>query len=183
MRSLSVLDPETMSPVPRDGETMGEIMFRGNITMKGYLKNPGATARAFTGGWYHTGDLAVVHEDGYIEIRDRSKDIIISGGENVSSIEIEEILLEHSAVMSVAVVAVPDARWGETPCAIVELDPSRAGTIEETELIAFCRERLAGFKCPRHIIFAPLERTATGKLQKFRLRDFAASKLHEAGRM
>ena len=183
VEEMMVADPATLTPVAHDGKTLGEIFLRGNVTMKGYLKNPGATARAFTGGWYHTGDLAVVHEDGYIEIRDRSKDIIISGGENVSSIEIEEILLEHSAVMSVAVVAVPDARWGETPCAIVELDPSRAGTIEETELIAFCRERLAGFKCPRHIIFAPLERTATGKLQKFRLRDFAASKLHEAGRM
>ena len=147
--AMTVLDPETMQPVPWDGETMGEIMFRGNITMKGYLKNPAATEAAFAGGWFHTGDLAVMQPDGYVKIRDRSKDIIISGGENISSIEVEEALYRHPAVLSAAVVAQPDAKWGETPCAFVELKPGANVTAEE--LRAFCREHMARFKVPQDV--------------------------------
>ncbi|MBX9631496.1 MAG: acyl-CoA synthetase [Burkholderiales bacterium] len=166
---MAVFDPETMQPVPRDGETMGEIFFRGNITMKGYLKNPQATSEAFAGGWYHTGDLAVAYPDGYVKIKDRSKDIIISGGENISSIEVEDILYRHPAVLEAAVVAQPDEKWGETPCAFVTL---RDGVqIAEQELIAFCRARLAHYKAPRRVVFGPLPKTSTGKIQKNLLRD------------
>jgi fatty-acyl-CoA synthase len=169
----AVLDPETMTPVPLDGETIGEVMFRGNITMKGYLKNPAATAEAFRGGWFHTGDLGVAYPDGYIRIKDRSKDIIISGGENISSIEIEDVLYRHPAVMAAAVVAKPDPRWGETPCAFVEL---KAGAVvTAADLIAHCKAHLAGFKVPRAIEFVELPKTATGKIQKFELRKLAKS--------
>jgi len=165
---LTVLDPATMQPVPWDGQTMGEIMFRGNITMKGYLKNPATTAASFAGGWYHTGDLAVVHPDGYVKIQDRSKDIIISGGENISSLEVEETLYRHPAVQYAAVVAQPDEKWGEAPCAVVELKPGMAATAEE--IIAFCRERMAHFKAPRRVVFRELPKTSTGKVQKHLLR-------------
>ena len=165
---LTVLDPATMQPVPWDGQTMGEIMFRGNITMKGYLKNPATTAASFAGGWYHTGDLAVVHPDGYVKIQDRSKDIIISGGENISSLEVEETLYRHPAVQYAAVVAQPDEKWGETPCAVIELKPGMAATAEE--IIAFCRERMAHFKAPRRVVFRELPKTSTGKVQKHLLR-------------
>jgi fatty-acyl-CoA synthase len=169
----TVLDSETMAPVPADGETIGEVMFRGNITMKGYLKNPTATEEAFRGGWFHTGDLGVMYPDGYVRIKDRSKDIIISGGENISSIEIEDVLYRHPAVMAVAVVAKPDARWGETPCAFVEL---KAGaTVTAADLIEHCKGHLAGFKVPRAIEFVELPKTATGKIQKFELRKLAKS--------
>jgi fatty-acyl-CoA synthase len=164
----------TYEPVSRDAEMIGEVLFRGNLTMKGYLKNPKATADAFADGWYHTGDLAVVHPDGYIEIKDRTKDIIISGGENISSLELEDVLYTHDAVAGVAVVAVPDDKWGETPCALIELKPEFVGEITEQEIIRFCRTKLPGFKAPRHVIFEELTRTATGKLQKFRLRVQAA---------
>ena len=169
--AMAVLDPETLAPVPWDGETMGEIMFRGNITMKGYLANPASTAKSFEGGWFHTGDLAVTYPDGYIKIRDRSKDIIISGGENISSIEVEEALYRHPAIMGAAVVAKPDDRWGETPCAFIELRPGATATQEE--LIAFCRERMAHFKVPKRFLFQDLPKTSTGKIQKFALRDIA----------
>ena len=172
-RAVTVLDPITMQPVPADGETMGEIMFRGNITMKGYLKNPKATQEAFAGGWFHTGDLAVMYPDGYVKIKDRSKDIIISGGENISSIEVEDVLYRHPAVMAVAVVAKPDEKWGETPCAFVELKPGVQLTPEE--LMAFCKQHLAGFKVPRAIVFGELPKTSTGKIQKFELRKRAGS--------
>ena len=171
--AMTVLDPETMSPVPWDGETMGEIMFRGNITMKGYLKNPKATDAAFAGGWFHTGDLAVMQPDGYVKIRDRSKDIIISGGENISSIEVEEALYRHPAVLSAAVVAQPDEKWGETPCAFIELKPG--ASVTEDELRAFCREHMARFKVPKSFVFRELPKTSTGKIQKFVLRDLAKS--------
>ena len=178
-RSASVLDPATMEPVPPDGETMGEIMFQGNIVMKGYLKNPKATEEAFAGGWFHSGDLAVVHPDGYIQIKDRSKDIIISGGENISSIEVEDVLYRHPDVLTAAVVARPDERWGETPCAFVEL---RAGsTITQEEIVAHCRKHLAGFKVPRSVIFGDISRTSTGKIQKFELRK-RLDEMGEAGR-
>ena len=168
---LAVLDPETMQPVAADGTTLGEVMFRGNIVMKGYLNNPAATNAAFTGGWFHSGDLGVVHENGYIQLKDRSKDIIISGGENVSSIEIEEALYKHPAIATAAVVAKPDEKWGERPCAFVEL---RAGaTASEAELIAWCRSHLAAFKVPGHVVFADLPKTATGKIQKHTLRKLA----------
>jgi fatty-acyl-CoA synthase len=169
--AMEVLDPNTMQPVPRDGETTGEIMFRGNITMKGYLKNPSATERAFAGGWFHTGDLAVVYPDGYVRIRDRSKDIIISGGENISSIEVEETLYWHPAVMSAAVVAQPDAKWGETPCAFIELKPGHAATADE--LREFCRGHMARYKVPKTFIFRDIPKTSTGKIQKFHLREIA----------
>jgi fatty-acyl-CoA synthase len=169
--AMVVLDPETMQPVPWDGATMGEIMFRGNITMKGYLSNPASTDKAFEGGWFHTGDLAVVFPDGYVKIRDRSKDIIISGGENISSIEVEEALYRHPAVMSVAVVAKPDEKWGETPCAFIELRPGMIATPEE--LTIFCRARMAHYKVPRRFEFRELPKTSTGKIQKFALRDVA----------
>lgn len=172
-RSARVLDPQTMQPVPWDGETMGEIMFRGNITMKGYLKNPKATQEAFAGGWYHTGDLAVQYPDGYIKIKDRSKDIIISGGENISSIEVEDVLYRHPDVLAAAVVAKPDPKWGETPCAFVELKPGSRLTAEE--VVAHCKKHLAGFKVPRAVVFGELAKTSTGKIQKFELRKQAGS--------
>jgi len=174
---MLVADALTLEPVPHDGTTMGEVLLRGNLVMKGYFKNPAATKTAFAGDWYHTGDLAVVHADGYIEIKDRSKDIIITGGENVSSVEVEDVLYEHPAIVGAAVVAVPDQRWGEVVCAIVELRPEAAGSIGEKDIVQFCRSRLPGFKTPRHVIFEPLTRTATGKLQKFKLREFAAQHL------
>ena len=166
---LTVMDPETLQPVPADGETMGEIMFRGNITMKGYLKNRKATDEAFAGGWFHSGDLAVLQPDGYVKIRDRSKDIIISGGENISSLEVEDVLYRHPAVLAAAVVAKPDAKWGEAPCAFVELKPG--ASVREAELIQFCRQYLARFKVPRAVIFGELPKTSTGKIQKFVLRE------------
>ena len=170
---VRVLNPETMEPVPWDGETMGEIMFRGNIAMKGYLKNATATDAAFAGGWFHSGDLAVQYPDGYVKIKDRSKDIIISGGENISSIEVEDVLYRHPAVMAVAVVAKPDPKWGETPCAFVEIKEGASVTAED--IIAFCKEHLAGFKVPRSIVFGVLPKTSTGKIQKFELRKQAGS--------
>ena len=169
----AVLDPDTMEAVPADGETIGEIMFRGNITMKGYLKNPTATEEAFRGGWFHTGDLGVAYPDGYVRIKDRSKDIIISGGENISSIEIEDVLYRHPAVLAAAVVAKPDPRWGETPCAFVELKAGATATA--AELIAHCKLHLAGFKVPRAVEFVELPKTSTGKIQKFELRKLAKS--------
>ncbi len=172
-RDVRVLDPETMLPVPQDGETMGEIMFRGNIAMKGYLKNPKATQEAFAGGWFHSGDLAVQYPDGYIKIKDRSKDIIISGGENISSIEVEDVLYRHPAVLAAAVVAKPDARWGETPCAFVELKAGAQVTPED--IVAHCKQHLAGFKVPRAVVFGELPKTSTGKIQKFELRKQAGS--------
>src|SRR3954467_14362315 len=170
---LTVMDAETMKPVPADGETMGEIMFRGNITMKGYLKNKQATDEAFRGGWFHSGDLAVMQLDGYVKIRDRSKDIIISGGENISSLEVEDVLYRHPAVLGAAVVAMPDSKWGETPCAFVELKPGVS--VSESELIEFCRGQMARFKAPRAVLFGELPKTSTGKIQKFVLRDKAKS--------
>lgn len=170
---VRVLDPETMEPVPWDGETMGEIMFRGNIAMKGYLKNPTATDAAFAGGWFHSGDLAVQYPDGYVKIKDRSKDIIISGGENISSIEVEDVLYRHPSILAAAVVAKPDAKWGETPCAFVELKAGASTTAEE--IVAFCKEHLAGFKVPRTVVFGELPKTSTGKIQKFELRKQAGS--------
>ncbi|MCC7327377.1 MAG: acyl-CoA synthetase [Burkholderiales bacterium] len=167
--AMTVMDPVTMREVPWDGQTMGEVMFRGNITMKGYLKNPTATAEAFAGGWYHTGDLAVMQSDGYVKIRDRSKDVIISGGENVSSLEVEDALYRHPAVAAAAVVAQPDPKWGETPCAFVELKPGAAAT--EAELIAHCQQLLARFKTPKKVIFGDIPKTSTGKIQKFLLRE------------
>ncbi|TAK94194.1 MAG: acyl-CoA synthetase [Aquabacterium sp.] len=172
-RSVTVMDPLTMEPVPADGETMGEIMFRGNITMKGYLKNPRATQDAFRGGWFHTGDLAVMYPDGYVKIKDRSKDIIISGGENISSIEVEDVLYRHPAVMAAAVVAKPDEKWGETPCAFIELKAGAQVTVED--IIAHCKQHLAGFKVPRAVVFGELPKTSTGKIQKFELRKVAGS--------
>ena len=172
-RDARVLDPMTMQPVPMDGETMGEIMFRGNIAMKGYLKNPQATEEAFSGGWFHTGDLAVQYPDGYIKIKDRSKDIIISGGENISSIEVEDVLYRHPAVLAAAVVAKPDDKWGETPCAFLELKPGAEVTKED--IVAHCKQHLAGFKVPRYIVFGELPKTSTGKIQKFELRKAAGS--------
>jgi len=172
--AMVVMDPETMQPVPWDGETMGEIMFRGNITMKGYLKNPSATEKAFAGGYFHTGDLAVTQPDGYIKIRDRSKDIIISGGENISSVEVEEALYRHPAVMFAAVVAQPDDKWGETPCAFLEL--KEGSTVTSEEMTKFCREHLAGFKVPKRFVFTELPKTSTGKIQKFVLREQAKSR-------
>jgi fatty-acyl-CoA synthase len=167
-REVAVLDAQALQPVPADGETLGEIMFRGNICMKGYLKNEAATQKAFAGGWFHTGDLGVTMPDGYIKIKDRDKDIIISGGENISSVEIEDILHQHPAVLAAAVVAQPDEKWGETPCAFVELKEGSAATAEE--LIAFAREHLARFKVPKNVYFGTLPKTSTGKIQKFVLR-------------
>ncbi len=171
LEDLDVMDPATMTPVPQDGETLGEVMFRGNIVMKGYLKNPKATEEAFAGGWFHSGDLGVRHPDGYIQLKDRSKDIIISGGENISSIEVEDVLYAHPAIAHCAVVAKPDEKWGETPCAFIELAPGQSLTPED--VIAWCRERLAAFKCPRTVVFREIPKTSTGKIQKFRLRDIA----------
>jgi fatty-acyl-CoA synthase len=174
LEALDVLDPETMQPVLADGATLGEVMFRGNVVMKGYLKNPTATAKAFEGGWFHSGDLGVKYPDGYIQLKDRSKDIIISGGENISSIEVEDALYKHPAVQTAAVVAIPDEKWGETPCAFVELKPDEAAS--EEDLIAWCRQHLAAFKCPRTILFAEIPKTSTGKIQKFRLREMARAR-------
>jgi fatty-acyl-CoA synthase len=171
--AMTVMDSETMQPVPWDGEAMGEIMFRGNITMKGYLKNPAATEQAFAGGWFHTGDLAVMQPDGYVKIRDRSKDVIISGGENISSIEVEETLYRHPAVLSAAVVAQPDEKWGETPCAFIELKPGASVTADQ--LRDFCREHMARFKVPKTFVFREIPKTSTGKIQKFILRELAKS--------
>jgi fatty-acyl-CoA synthase len=171
--AVTVLDPETMQPVPHDGETIGEVMFRGNIVMKGYLKNEKATREAFAGGWFHTGDLGVLDQDGYVIIKDRSKDIIISGGENISSVEVEDVLYKHPAVLFAAVVAKPDAKWGEVPCAFIELKAGAAAT--EADVIAYCREHLPGFKTPKAIMFGELPKTSTGKIQKFVLRDQVGS--------
>jgi len=159
--------------VPADGETMGEIMFRGNITMKGYLKNPSATQKAFEAGWFHSGDLAVLHPDGYVKIKDRSKDVIISGGENISSLEVEDVLYRHPAVVAAAVVAMPDEKWGETPCAFVEL--KEGSSVSERQIIDFCRLHLAKFKAPRAVVFGEVPKTSTGKIQKFVLREKAKS--------
>lgn len=172
--AITVMDPDTMQPVPWDGETMGELMFRGNLVMKGYLKNPKATEEAFRGGWYHTGDLGVMQPDGYVKIKDRAKDIIISGGENISSIEVEDALYKHPAVAAAAVVAAPDPKWGEVPCAFVELREGAAVT--EEELVQHCRRLLAGFKVPKRFIFGPIPKTSTGKIQKYILRERAKSR-------
>jgi fatty-acyl-CoA synthase len=171
--AVQVLDSQTMQPVPHDGQTIGEVMFKGNLTMKGYLKNPSATATAFAGGFFHSGDLAVVYPDGYLKIKDRSKDVIISGGENISSIEVEDVLYRHPAVLAAAVVAKPDAKWGETPCAFIELKANTAPTAEE--IIAHCKLYLAGFKVPRAVVFGELPKTSTGKIQKFALRERVGS--------
>ena len=171
LEELTVADPVTLAPVAPDGAAMGEVLMRGNIVMKGYLKNPRATEEAFAGGWFHSGDLGVMHPDGYIELKDRSKDIIISGGENISTIEVEDVLYRHPGVLEAAVVARPDPMWGETPCAFVTLKPEATATAEE--IIAFCREHLAHFKAPRTVLFGPLPKTSTGKIQKFVLRERA----------
>ena len=171
LESLDVLDPETMQPVPADGRTLGEVMFRGNVVMKGYLKNPAGTAKAFEGGWFHSGDLGVKYPDGYVQLKDRSKDIIISGGENISSIEVEDALYKHPAIQAAAVVAMPDEKWGETPCAFVELKPDQSVSAED--IITWCRQNLAPYKCPRTVIFTDLPKTSTGKIQKFQLREMA----------
>ena len=171
LEALDVLDPTTLNPVKRDGETLGEVMMRGNVVMKGYLKNPKSTQAAFEGGWFHTGDIGVIHPDGYIQLKDRSKDIIISGGENISSIEVEDALYKHPAIAAAAVVAKPDEKWGETPCAFVELKPgAQAGA---DELLQWCKKHLAGYKCPRYVVFAEIPKTSTGKIQKFKLREMA----------
>jgi fatty-acyl-CoA synthase len=171
LEGLDVLDPDTLAPVARDGEAMGEVMMRGNVVMKGYLKNPKSTQAAFKGGWFHTGDLGVMHPDGYIQLKDRSKDIIISGGENISSLEVEECLYRHPKVMEAAVVARPDAKWGETPCAFVVARPGE--TLEVADVVGWCRQHLAGYKVPRTVIFGELPKTSTGKIQKFVLRERA----------
>jgi len=171
LEGLDIIDPETMQPAPRDGQTLGEAMFRGNVVMKGYLKNKSATEKAFAGGWFHSGDLGVMHQDGYIQLKDRSKDIIISGGENISSIEVEDALYKHPAVQAAAVVAKPDDKWGETPCAFIELKPGKSASADD--LLAWCKQNLASYKCPRHIVFAELPKTSTGKIQKFKLREMA----------
>lgn len=171
LEELTVMDPETMQRVPADGETMGEVMFKGNIVMKGYLKNAKTTSESLADGWLHSGDLGVIQPDGYIQLKDRSKDIIISGGENISSIEVESTLYMHPDVSAAAVVAKPDDKWGETPCAFLEMKPGKTSTAEE--IIAFCRDNLAHYKCPRTVVFAELPKTSTGKIQKFKLRDLA----------
>jgi fatty-acyl-CoA synthase len=171
LEALDVMDPDTMVPVPRDGQTLGEVMMRGNVVMRGYLKNKKSTDAAFKGGWFHTGDLGVMHPDGYVQLKDRSKDIIISGGENISSIEVEDALYKHPAVQAAAVVAKPDDKWGETPCAFVELKPGASATSED--IIAHCKQNLAGYKVPRHVVFGEVPKTSTGKIQKFRLREIA----------
>ncbi len=171
LERLMVADPQTLEPVPRDGQTMGEILMRGNNVMKGYLKNPHATGEAFEGGWFHSGDLAVWHEDGYVEIKDRSKDVIISGGENISSIEVEDVLYRHPGILEAAVVARPDDKWGETPCAFVTL--KHGASVTQEDIIAFCRNQMARFKVPKRVVFGPLPKTSTGKIQKYRLRERA----------
>ena len=173
LSALMVADPDTLEPMPNDGESMGEIFMRGNNVMKGYLKNPSATSKSFKGGWFASGDLGVMHPDGYVELKDRSKDIIISGGENISSVEVEDVLYKHPAVMEAAVVARPDEKWGETPCAFVALKPGKDATAEE--IIAYCRENMARFKVPKTVVFGELPKTSTGKVQKFVLRDRARS--------
>ena len=173
VEEMVVMDPDTMQPVPQDGKTLGEVMFRGNLVMSEYFKNPQATNKALAGGYFHSGDLAVCHPDGYVEIRDRSKDIIISGGENISSIEVEGVLYKHPAVSAAAVVAAPHEKWGETPYAFIETVPGKEAT--EEEIIAFCRQRLAHFKCPTRVNFQALPKTSTGKIQKFELRALAQS--------
>ena len=175
LEDVRVADAESLRAVRNDGRDTGELLIRGNTVMMGYLKNPGATDQAFAGGWFHTGDVAVVHPDGYLQITDRSKDVIISGGENISSVEVEDVLHRHPGVLHAAVVAQPDEKWGEVPCAFVE---RRAGaeSLHEAELIAFCRERMAHFKCPSRVVFTELPKTATGKIQKFRLRELAGSR-------
>ena len=173
LEAIKVGDPETLDAVARDGETIGEVFFRGNVVMKGYLKNADATAAAFDGGWFHSGDLGVWHADGYVELKDRSKDIIISGGENISSIEVEDALYQHPAVGAAAVVARPDDRWGETPCAFIEL--REGANASEDEIVAHCRDHLAHFKCPRYVVFGALPKTSTGKIQKFILRERASA--------
>jgi fatty-acyl-CoA synthase len=174
LEESTVLDPETLEPVPADGQTLGELMLRGNTLMKGYLANPAASAAAFAGNWFHTGDLAVLHPDGYVEIKDRAKDIIISGGENISSLEVEEVLYRHPDVLEAAVVARPDETWGETPHAFVTLKPGAEGRLDAPALITWCRGQMAHFKCPRHVTFGPLPKTATGKIQKYLLRQRAS---------
>jgi fatty-acyl-CoA synthase len=171
LEDLAVLDPETLAPVPPDGETLGEVMFRGNVVMKGYLKNKEATEETLAGGWFHSGDLGVMHCDGYIQLKDRSKDIIISGGENISSIELEDLLYKHPCVQAAAVVAKPDEKWGETPCAFIELKPGATATADE--IVAYCREHVARYKAPRFVVFTELPKTSTGKVQKFVLREMA----------
>jgi fatty-acyl-CoA synthase len=171
LEELDVMDPHAMTPVPADATTLGEVMFRGNVVMKGYLKNEEATKEAFAGGWFHSGDLGVKHPDGYIQLKDRSKDIIISGGENISSIEVEDVLYKHPAVAAAAVVAKPDAKWGETPCAFIEKRPG--AEVTEAEIIDYCKKKLARFKCPSRVVFTELPKTSTGKIQKFKLRDMA----------
>jgi fatty-acyl-CoA synthase len=171
LEGLDVRDPDTMVPVKRDGEAMGEVMMRGNVVMKGYLKNKASTAQAFAGGWFHTGDLGVMYPDGYIQLKDRSKDIIISGGENISSIEVEDVLYKHPSVAAAAVVAKPDEKWGETPCAFVELKPGQQASADELTL--WCKKNLAGYKVPRYFVFAEIPKTSTGKIQKFKLRETA----------
>jgi fatty-acyl-CoA synthase len=171
LEAIDVLDPDAMRPVVRDGETLGEVMMRGNVVMKGYLKNKAATEKAFAGGWFHTGDLGVMHADGYIQLKDRSKDIIISGGENISSIEVEDALYKHPAVAAAAVVAKPDEKWGETPCAFIELKSGMQATTDE--LMQWCKTHLAHYKCPRFVVFAEIPKTSTGKIQKFKLREMA----------
>ena len=168
LEDLDVIDPETMIPTPRDGATIGEVMCKGNVVMKGYLKNAEGVEEAFRGGWFHTGDLGVRHADGYVSLKDRSKDIIISGGENISSIEIENVLFSHPSILEAAVVAKQDEKWGETPCAFVEL--KSGATADEAALIAFARQTLAGFKAPKKVVFQELPKTSTGKIQKFELR-------------
>jgi fatty-acyl-CoA synthase len=172
LQGLDVMDPETMEPVPADGATMGEVMFKGNVVMKGYLKNAPTTEKSLAGGWFHSGDLGVKHPDGYIQLKDRSKDIIISGGENISSIEVESVLYRHPAVLEAAVVAKQDDKWGETPCAFIELK-MKAGPVTEAEIIAFCRDNMAHYKAPKNVVFGPLPKTSTGKIQKFVLREKA----------
>ena len=171
LEALDVLDPTTLNPVKRDGKTLGEVMMRGNVVMKGYLKNPKSTQAVFEGGWFHTGDIGVIHPDGYIQLKDRSKDIIISGGENISSIEVEDALYKHPAIAAAAVVAKPDEKWGETPCAFVELKPGARASADE--LLQWCKKHLAGYKCPRYVVFAEIPKTSTGKIQKFKLREMA----------
>ena len=171
LEALDVLDPTTLNPVKRDGKTLGEVMMRGNVVMKGYLKNPKSTQAVFEGGWFHTGDIGVIHPDGYIQLKDRSKDIIISGGENISSIEVEDALYKHPAIAAAAVVAKPDEKWGETPCAFVELKPGAQASADE--LLQWCKKHLAGYKCPRYVVFSEIPKTSTGKIQKFKLREMA----------
>ena len=174
LEDVRVIDPETMNPVPQDGLSMGELMVRGNTVMRGYLKNSTATEDAFAGGWYHTGDLGVTHEDGYIEVRDRSKDIIISGGENISSLEVEDVLYRHPGIMEAAVVAKPDEKWGETPCAFVTIAPGQEDSLTKDDVTHWCQQNLASFKVPKTIIFGTLPKTSTGKIQKFVLRERAS---------